>query len=251
MSFPLHIIPAGVALALVAGAAPASAGKFQVAPTRVELRDSRPGQVTVRNQSKTPTRFHVKAYRWSESQDGEMKLSPSSEIVVYPSLFELAPGAIRPIRLAAAATAGPREKSYRVIVEELPSLRAGRPAGGTGIAIRTRMSIPVFLAPRSRQVRGAVTAALDAGRLSFAVENRGTVHFRTQSVRVLALRADGSTQLDRSQPGWYVLPGRRRRYQLELGANQCRAVDRLVIEAKSDGGTWRSEIPVDSVRCAR
>jgi P pilus assembly chaperone PapD len=113
------------------------------------------------------------------------------------------------------------------------------------------MSIPVFVAPGRRRAVGAITGGLAAGTLEVAVENRGNVHFRLASVEVRALGHDGSTLSVRSSPGWYVLPGDRRRYAFELDPRECRRAARLVVKANSNRGDWRDEIIVRPADCGR
>jgi fimbrial chaperone protein len=236
------------AFAILASAATADAGRFQVNPTRIELRGTRPAQLALGNRTRARARFHVKAYLWRQSASGEMKLSPTTDIVVYPSLFELPPGSERAIRIAAAVRPGRRERSYRLMVEELPSLH-GPASDQLSIAIRTRMSIPVFMAPDRQRAAGAVAGSLAAGTLELAVENRGNVHFRLASLEVKGFDRGGATLFVRSAPGWYVLSGDRRRYSLELDPRECRQAARLVVKAASNRGDWRDEIIVGPSDC--
>lgn len=234
---PLRHIGLLVAGALLSRATPAIAGSFQVQPTLVELRGGRPEQVVITNQKSTAVRFHVKAFAWSETEAGTMRLAPTGDIVVYPSLFTVAPGAGRAIRLGATVRSGAAEKSYRVFIEELPPLRRAA-SRSIDIKIRTRIGIPVFVTPTSAAPRGDIEASLSGRRLRLALRNRGNVRARVSEISVGGRAADGSLLFERKTPGWYVLAGTRRRYQLELGDAECRGLAELVIAATTDRGRW-------------
>jgi fimbrial chaperone protein len=78
-------------------------------------------------------------------------------------------------------------------------------------------------------------------KVSFLVKNSGTVRIRPSSVRVVATDAAEKVVFEKSVPGWYVLAGRDRLYEVELPADACAkartvtataALDRQAIEAR-------------------
>lgn len=239
------LLGAGMGLVLSASA---HAGSYNLAPTNVTLGAGNPSaMLTVDNQGTEELRFHVSSFAWDESDTGEMLLDPTDDLVVFPTLFVLPPGTSRQIRVGTTEPAGAVEKTYRVIVEELPPLSAD---GQLGVLVRTRMSVPVFLAPEDRSYAGSVgpTVAAD-GRVGVSVVNDGTLHFRARKVEVDGRDAAGASVFTGSVDGWYVLPGHVRIFEVPLPTEGCADIETLRVTVTSDHGTWRSEAPADPAAC--
>jgi fimbrial chaperone protein len=239
-------------LTLVGGAVPALAGTFQVTPTRIDLsaRD-RTAVLTLRNTGSEALRFQLRAYQWKQRDDGEMLLTATEDVVVYPTLISLRGGAARSIRVGVVAPPGTLEKSYRVFVEELPRLSRAR-EGVVGVRVLTRMGIPVFLAPRTATTEMKVTGlSVRQGRLSFAVNNPGTAHVRVGRVHVEARSADGALALHRELPGWYVLAGRRLTFEVELPPDECRRLTEVRVRAVANARESARALRFDAASCER
>src|SRR5204862_3810113 len=102
--------------------------------------------MTITNTSAKEIRFELKSFSWDQSPpDGTMKLTPTSDIVIFPLLVTMKAHAVQRVRIGTTAAQGPVEKAYRVMVEELPSGQA--PAGAATVAVRTRVGLPVFIEP--------------------------------------------------------------------------------------------------------
>lgn len=236
-----------LALALALLAAPAQAGNFMVSQTTLQLGPvHHSGLVGLRNSGVAPIRFEVTAYAWDESENGEMLLVPTTDLLVFPTLFTIAPGEDRQIRVGATPDAGATELTWRVFVEELPALSAD---GSVGVELRTRLGIPVFLAPDEPRVGGHIAdASVNHGRLSLRVVNDGNVHFRVQDVTVAARRADGTSVFSETTRGWYVLAGGAREFGFDLPA-ECDEIAALDLRVQTDVGTWTSEVPAVASGC--
>ncbi len=239
------------ALAVVLAGGDAVAGTFQVQPTRLDLaRRGAPTELTISNRGRAAARFEATVFVWSEDEHGVMQLQPTKDLVVYPTLFTVAPGAQRAVRVATTVGPAASERSYRIFVEELPTPRGAGGSPATAVAVRTRMGVPIFVAPAKAELRGAVEATVRAGMLHVAIHNRGTVHAKVTSLRVIAKDAAGAVVFDQQQSGWYVLAGGRRRYALTLDASACLRASQLVIEAVSAGATWKTATAMPRDGCA-
>ena len=63
----------------------AAASTYTVNPTRVYLNASAGSAlVTLKNESAEPLRMQVKAQRWAQSLDGEIQLSATEDLIVFP-----------------------------------------------------------------------------------------------------------------------------------------------------------------------
>lgn len=203
-----------------------------VNPVRIHLSDAKRSElVELRNSGREPARFQVQANAWYESADGQMTLSPTRDLLFFPSLLEIQPGETRRIRVASTVRPGPSERSYRLIVDEFP--RA--PTPGT-VQVLTRLSIPVFVQPAAPKAKPRVEAKLERGRLVAVVANAGNVYFKTESVRVVARSASGEVVFEHSFPGWYVLAGGQRRHTVELSGGACATIATLDATARTEVG---------------
>lgn len=207
-------------------------GRFQVDPTVVELSSTaRNGAVIVTNHGATALRLQATVFAWSEESDGA-RLQPTTDLVVRPALLEVPAGGSRTVRVGALVGARATEQSYRLFVEELPDRSAAQP----GIRVLTRIGVPVFIAPPDR--RAALDLHPKLGEVT--VQNTGTVRVKLASLELRAM-ARGAARWTHSATGWYVLPGRERRFAIEVGKDACRAGEQLVAIATDEGGaSWTS-----------
>lgn len=240
-----------VGLALLAPSGLARAGDFQVNPVRVFLSGgTQAGMVTVSNRGGGPVRLQLKGFAWSETLGGEPELTPTDRLVVFPTLLELGPGESRRVRVGLSAPAGAREETYRLLVEELPDHRTKDPKG---VAIRMRMSIPVFSAAGNANTTGAVSdARVVAGperKLRIELANLGDHHFKAGRIEV-RLDLKGRAPLHTQLSGWYVLAGLRREHLVAL-PKEARCVTHASISVETDAaGTLEWQRPVVDPACA-
>ena len=202
----------------------AAASTYTVNPTRVYLNASTGSAlVTLKNESTEPLRMQVKAQRWAQGLDGEIQLSATEDLIVFPALLTLKPGEERKIRVATAVAFGAVEKTYRLYVEELPPTTSEK-AEGASVRILTRMGVPVFLQPARPQAAALVRElGLSNGRLTFQLANTGNSHFLPTSVIVRGFTASGTAAGDWPVNGWYVLAGSARAFALTLDSRRASA----------------------------
>ena len=109
----------------------ASAASLHVSPTRVVVTDvRRAGTLTLRNDGPQRASFRATLHRWSNDQAGNIALTPTSDLVVYPAQFTIDPGASRLLRIGTNLASAPDELAYRMVIRRCrrtPSVRL-RPA---------------------------------------------------------------------------------------------------------------------------
>jgi fimbrial chaperone protein len=224
---------------------PLLAATLSVSPVLIHLSAATPTDlVALTNAGSDPVRVQISVLAWSEGPDGQIVLEPTSELEAFPPLLQLAPGQKRNIRVgvAHAGKSPASERTWRLIVEELPPPPSGKKA--VEIPTASRLSMPVFFAPETSVVRATVTeVGLRAGRLSFALANSGTVHVRPRSVGVRAADAAGVTVFEKKWDGWYLLAGGVRKYELPVAAADCARIANVVVEAPGEewsvSTSWR------------
>jgi fimbrial chaperone protein len=203
-----------LAFALLAATAPALAGRFSVAPIRVDFGAGlRIGAVTVTSEDDHPLVFKNSPSLWTQNADGGDVYTPTSDLVVTPPLLRVEAGEPRIVRIGTLRDPGEVERSYRVFLEE--QAPANPEGTGATIAVVIKFGVPVFVAPRSERVAGTTEIVeRKPGRITLQVKNTGNVHFNVE-----AITANGVAVKDVSS--WYLLPGTTRRYDLAIPPDAC------------------------------
>jgi len=229
----------------------AQGGTFNVSPVMFELGPGRGSQVvTITNQGAEPARFQVTLNTWTDGEDGVQSLTPTKELVVFPTLLALPGGAARKIRvgtLKPPAGQGP-EKTYRVVMAQIPT--EGRELD-SGVRMLTNMSLPVFVQPAKPKAALAVASlSVKAGQAELILENRGNSYLRLKKVTVTALGGDGKALVTEDLKAWYLLAGNRRIYPIAFEPGICPQVRTLKVVAESDrGGKVEKTVPVMPFQC--
>jgi fimbrial chaperone protein len=203
-----------LACLLLTAAAPALAGRFSVAPIRVDFGAGlRIGAVTVTSEDDHPLVFKNSPSLWTQNADGGDVYTPTSDLVVTPPLLRVETGEPRIVRIGTVHEPGDVERSYRAFLEE--QAPANPEAGGATIAVVIKFGVPVFVAPRSERIAGiAEVIERKPGRVTLQIKNSGNVHFNVETIT-----ANGVAVKDVSS--WYLLPGATRRYDLAIPPDAC------------------------------
>ena len=203
-----------LAFLLLAAPPPALAGRFSVAPIRIDFGASlRIGAVTVTSEDDHPLVFKNSPSLWTQNADGGDIYTPTSDLVVTPPLLRVEAGEPRIVRIGTLREPGDVERSYRVFLEE--QAPANPEAGGATIAVVIKFGVPVFVAPRSERIAGvAEIVERKPGRVTLQIKNSGNVHFNVETIT-----ANGVAVKDVSS--WYLLPGATRRYDLAIPPDAC------------------------------
>lgn len=251
---------ASAALVAAALLAPAPAGaqppsdtpRFNVSPTRLVLRPNETStSLLLKNESTVPIRFQVTAFSWTNDSDGQMQLDPTKDVIFFPSLFSIAPGQTRRVRVASSERAAKYERTYRLIVEQLPShADAERPQG---VQMLARLNVPLFLEPGARLVQVTLDhIAVKNGVVTFDTHNTGTVHVRPDSFVVRGISSIGGQLFEQRIAGWYLLPGETRQYEVKIDPDVCRSLATVMVTttvAQLPDQTLEERAPVDAAAC--
>jgi fimbrial chaperone protein len=222
--------------AAIAAASPVHAAGLKVFPVRVLLTPGEAVQtMTIENSSDTPSRIQMRVYSWRQV-DGQDVLEPTREVLANPTLFEVAPGGTQITRFGLRTARSDQEKSYRVVLEEIPGTRAPKPGE---VQTLLRISIPIFVPPG--QPLGKLRwRAWPAGvqKVGFAIRNEGNAH--VQINRLTLKRHDGKA-LGQQHMSVYLLPGSTRQVELNVGS-PIAAGQALVLDATTDQADVTAEL---------
>jgi len=229
----------------------AHASTFSVNPTQVYLSAAvKSALVTIKNETDQPVRFQVAAVAWDQDEAGRMQITPTQDIVFFPPLLTLQPREERKVRLGTTVAPGAREKTYRLVVEELPPLQTA--TSPTGVAMLTKVTIPVFLQPaRIVGLASLADVGMTASHLAFRLRNDGTAHFVPRSVRVRGQDEAGAAVVDQQATAWYVLAGESRLFDLAIAEPQCRQVRTHVIDVQVGEKALTETLRTPNGACAK
>src|SRR5947209_5759848 len=142
----------------LAGWTPASAGAFDVKPIKVFLsKDNGSTVVTIENQASAVLRLQIRAFAWSNDRRGQPVLTPTDDVIVFPTLVNIMPMERRSIRIGFSGKPAAKEQTYRLALDEMPSLesqlsRSKQP----GLEVRTRITVPIFFTPSAASAKAQI-----------------------------------------------------------------------------------------------
>jgi fimbrial chaperone protein len=237
----VRVLPLTVFVLVAFYAAAAWGSVVSVNPVRVHLSPKKRSElIELRNSGKESARFQIAAHSWEETADGQMKLVPTNDLLFFPSLLEIKPGEARRVRVASSVAPGASERSYRIIVQQLPTNEA---AAGT-VRVLTNLNLPVFVQPATPKPAATVKATTQRGQVVVALENTGNAYFKAQSIRVVARAKSGAAVFEKTLPGWYVLARGRRVYTVDLPANACAEITSITATATTENGKASTAVAV-------
>jgi len=240
-----------VACSLLIGQAKiARASSFQVNPIRIMLTPRGSSSLlAVRNDSKERLRFQIEYFSWDQSNQGDMILNPTNDLIVYPTLLSVDAGAERNVRVGTKNPLVAKEKSYRIFIEELPSAQKSKVAG---VRILTRLGVPIFVQPQKPKVERQIDKiAIHKSELFFSLINHGNVHFFPKAIRVKGSDSTGAATLEQDLQAWYILADGSRDYRFELPKSQCPKIKELVIEVEFEANILKEKITLPVNACSR
>jgi fimbrial chaperone protein len=232
----------------------ALASAFNVRPTQIHLSTKvSSGLLTVRNESAEALRFQMSVFTWNQSAKGEIQLTPTRDVVFFPALLTLAPGEERKIRIGTSTPAGLVEKTYRIFVEELPpAVKAEDVAKkkGSEVKVLTRMGVPIFIEPASATAGARIEPkTLRSDKLAFEVKNTGNVHFQIRRAVVKGLGPAKESLFERTVPGWYVLAGGSRVFEVQTPKDVCGKTKSLAFKVETEQTTLESQLDTRTGIC--
>jgi fimbrial chaperone protein len=231
-------------LALAWSGLAAHAAEYSISPVALQFTPGmRAGVLGINNSDQRPIRFQLSLVEWTQNAKGEDVYLDSEDLVFFPRQITVAPGAQSVARVGPKSGLPDIEKSYRLRVEELPEPLAQSP--GNTLALTSTYAIPVFLGTPESAAKAVIDPLqLAQGKLTATVHNRGSAHFRIESLELQG--ANGYT--DR-MGGWYLLPGARRDYVFAIAPEVCKAQHQLQLQIKVGEQLFMSALAVDPNQC--
>jgi fimbrial chaperone protein len=235
------------ALALVMAflcALPASAANLLVSPLRVTLV---PGQtsavLTLSNRGDKPVVLQLEAVSWAQ-KNGEDVYAPTRDLVASPPVFTVPPGGIQLVRMGLRRPADfDSEHSYRLLFQEVPG--AVPDGGGNAVRVVLKLSIPVFMQPKTVLHKQDWRAErLADGRIRLQVSNGGNTHIQYTKLNLYAAGSDKPMVVEANMA--YVLAGQAREWLLTPADKLAAGVTALHLKGGSDAGAVDIDVPLST-----
>lgn len=228
---------AATIILLLSGAA--QAASLKVYPVRIVLSPKEPVQtMTIENSNSEAARIQLRVFAWRQV-NGKDVFEETRDVLANPGLFEIAAKGQQIARFGLRTVPGQVEKSYRVVLEEVPGLRPTEPG-----EVRTllRISIPIFVPALNPNGRLTWRAWPTGPRtMTFEIGNQGSAHVQ---INRLAISGLGATKLGAKDMSVYLLPGASQRIVLDLNASVPAAVP-LKLNAVTDQGNLAVDLVVE------
>jgi fimbrial chaperone protein len=173
------------------GEAQAQSGGIQVAPVMVTMTEAHNiSSLRIRNGRDAPIAFEVDAYAWRQ-ENGEDVLTPTTDLIVAPTVFEIRDGAEQIIRLGVLAPGGDTERAYRIILRELPRLHRE----GATLGFTLEMSLPVFVTPTDARANVLTEVRRGADESAVMLLNTGRAHAQLSAEEIGGARLEAPRYL--------------------------------------------------------
>jgi fimbrial chaperone protein len=232
---PWAIAALSVAATLFAGL-PVKAASFTVSPTTLHFATMTSGDLLITNTNDEPVRLSVSAFDWQQVGRDPEVLHGTQGVVCFPQVFTILGNTTERIRIGVLDPPAPAERSYRVIVSELPPLE-NRHAHDAQLLILTKVDVPIFLAGAGEQQPLPRIAAISRGRdgVDVTLVNAGTAHVKPSTLTLVGRDPGGSVQWSASARAFYVLAGGRIEVHVPVGISAMRKTHAVEI-------TWPADI---------
>lgn len=186
---------------------PARAATFALNPTTLTFSAMTSGDVVITNMTTDTLRASVRVYGWQQTLDNPELRIATDRVVYFPQILTLFPGSSQRIRVGVLDSPASSERSYRLLVSELPQLRS-RARGAAGIEILTRVDIPLFLTASGGNAATLphISGVSRRGNgVDVVLRNDGNTHVDQSTVEVEGSDAGGRIVWKQSKSAFYVL----------------------------------------------
>ena len=243
------LVAVGALVAGLLGAGPAAASDIGVSPVAVHLDKANDrASVNVVNNGDQPVVMQAEVIEWRRDATPTKEDGPTTDMIVNPAVFTMAPGQTQVVRVGMRKAAQPQQEgTYRIVLREVPM--PPKP-GETRIAGQVRvlmaLRVPVYVAPINvvREPKWAATREAD-GTIVASLQNEGNVHVRVGRLRLRAADADPSAPPASDQAvAEVVFPGEERKFR--VATTKTAIAGRMLLEIATDQGPY--EVPVTLAR---
>jgi len=152
--------------------------------------------MTLINRGDGDTLLQLSVMAWSQDKTGDV-LVPTRDVLANPGVFLLKAGDQQVARFALRVAPDIKERSYRIVVQEVPRQRVEN-----GLATVLRLMVPVFVPAPNPNVAIEWSARATPQGIEITAHNPGNVHVQIKTVKL----SSGAALLATKTVNLYVLP---------------------------------------------
>lgn len=210
------------------------AGSLKVVPTRLYLDANKKSTVVkIENKGEEKITVQIEPNVWTQDEKGKDAVSPTSDIVAFPMMVEVDKGAERSVRIGYGGDPSDKERTYRLLIHELP----GKPSGKPALRFALTVSVPVFVQPMEMTNKLSIlTVGVELGKAVVSIRNIGNCHGIIKKVSAKGVDEAGAELFNAEKAGWYVLSDSARFFAVDLPEEGCVKAKKIVINAEVEKG---------------
>jgi fimbrial chaperone protein len=246
------VFPLGLFLPVIL-IGPSVAANFDIKPIKIYLDpQTRIEKLILKNLSEEELTVQVKAYQWSQNEQGQDIYLETKDLVLFPRVATIKKEEEKIIRIGTNLNSGSTEKTYRIFVEEIPGAEKAESKGST-VKMYMKIGVPLFISPLAKEEKGTIEAVrLQKGKAQIKVQNQGNLHFMVTSVQVKGENPQGKEIFSKAVGGWYILSGLSKAYEVSIPQEVCNNMTKLNIEVKTNNNIiFKEQIPVEKMMCGQ
>jgi len=189
---------------------------IDIQPTKIEVSsNARTASIALTNNGTADKLYQATMFSWNQN-DNQDQLVPSNDIIVFPPVVTIAAGTTKIFRfgIKPASSINNRERSYRLMLQEIPS----KVNINSGVQFSYNFSVPIFIASLGKVTNDLKwTASLNSNHrnLTLILNNNGSVHVLVEKINIFSDFA-GTALLSRLVVSSDVLAGTKRVFNFEL-----------------------------------
>ena len=133
-------------------------------------------QFLLNNPTAEPMAVEVSVRERIQKEDGTEETPEATELAAFPPQLVIPPNEKRSVRVQWVGKTPNRERSFRVIAEQLPLQVDGKKQRGSGIKMLLKYVAALYVDPGNTSPDLHITQVVADNTLSVTIENRGTRH---------------------------------------------------------------------------
>ncbi|MBJ9720391.1 molecular chaperone [Acinetobacter calcoaceticus] len=197
-----------------------NAATIRLSPVNVEiLSNQNASSISLYNQSNESADLQIRVFEWTQ-KNGQDQLTATDEIAISPPFLKLQSNDsynLRVVRINPTPISG--EKTYRIIIDELPKPIDSRKAA-QGVNVLLRSSLPVFVVNKDAitQLTWKIDTHQEAPSLN--ISNIGNRHALLNDLMLVDTTANKSYPIKVNTVNGYILSQQARSYSINNFAYQ-------------------------------
>jgi fimbrial chaperone protein len=206
----------------------AQATSLQISPVTVTMHaNENASGITLFNPGNVSLYGQIRVFRWDQTENADT-LTPTQDLVASPPLLRIPAQTEQLVRLVhIAKTPGAVEQSYRMLIDELPTPDE---TGQSGVKIRLRYSVPIFILPATSAGKPSLIWHLLQDRKAWylKIDNTGAQHAQISAISI-SNAEHKEYEISQGLLG-YVLAGHQRRWKIHVPVG-ARLTGKLTLQA--------------------